>query len=151
MKEEERRYNQGLVHRKCQTLNKNKVAGSVPITNTLNSCQTNTLQESRVRVEQGTAREGLEGTERDKSISWQTILHLKVSTTAGTLAPCSCPHLSHTCCVCTPSIPSCLLPSPRGPPTLAMNCLIHQIHTTQNIRPVFRLKKFESNHSHWNL
>lgn len=57
MREEEQRENRGLVHRKCQTLNKNKVAGRAPITNTRNSCQTNTLQESRVgerreRVEQ---------------------------------------------------------------------------------------------------
>lgn len=29
-------------------LNKNKVAGRTPITNSLNSCQTNTLKESRV-------------------------------------------------------------------------------------------------------
>lgn len=54
-----------------------------------------------------TRREGLEGTEPDKSISWQTILHLKVSTTAGTLAPCSCPHLSHLLCLHTvhPQLP----------------------------------------------
>lgn len=49
MREEEWRYNRGLVHRKCQTLNKNKVAGCAYITNTLNTCQTNTLQESRNR------------------------------------------------------------------------------------------------------
>lgn len=41
MREEERRYIQGPLHRKCQALNKNKVAGRAAITNTLNSCQTN--------------------------------------------------------------------------------------------------------------
>ncbi len=43
MRKEEWRYNQGLVHRKCQALNKNKAARTAPITNTRNSCQTNTL------------------------------------------------------------------------------------------------------------
>lgn len=44
---EEWRQNRGLVHRKCQTFNKNKVAGRAPITNSLNSRQTNPPQESR--------------------------------------------------------------------------------------------------------
>lgn len=122
MREEERRYNQGLVHRKCQTLNKNKVAGRAPITNTLNSCQTNTPQESR--VERGKRREGLEGTEGDKSISCQTILHLKVSTTAGNLSPCSCPHLSAPLCPHTVH-PRLNLNLPGGPLTFTNNYLIH--------------------------
>ncbi|KAK5857548.1 hypothetical protein PBY51_010787 [Eleginops maclovinus] len=109
MREEEQRQTWGLVQLKCQTLNKNKVAERAAITNSLISCQTNPAQESRAgetrgRVGQG---DGLEGTERDKSISWQATLHLKVSTAAGALAPCSSPHLSAGC-VCTPSVPSCL-------------------------------------------
>lgn len=76
----------------------------------------------------GTGREGLEGTERDKSISCQTILHLKVSTTAGTLTPCSCPHLSPLLCLHTVQ-PQLSLTFPRGPLTFTINYLI-QPHNT---------------------
>lgn len=88
----------------------------------------------------GKGREGLEGTERDKSISCQTILHLKVSTTAGTLTPCSCPHLSPLLCLHTVQ-PQLSLTFPRGPLTFTINYLIHPhntgdqryIHTIQTI------------------
>lgn len=123
MREEEQRYNPGLVHRTCQTFNKNKVAGSAPITNTLNSCQTNTLQESRGRGGKRNGRKELEGAETNKSISWQTILHLKVSTTAGTMAPCLCPHLSRLLCLHTvhPQLP---LTFPGGPTTFTFNYFV---------------------------
>lgn len=53
MREEEGRYNRGLVHQTCQMLNKNKVAGRAPIPNNLQLRQTNTLKESSAGVEHG--------------------------------------------------------------------------------------------------
>lgn len=102
MREEQRRYNRGLVHRKCQTLNKNKAAGRAPITNTPNQCQTHSPGKA-----ERSGRGGLEGTGEDKFISWKTILHLKVSTTAGTSVPPLCPHLPLLLCLCTvqPQLP----------------------------------------------
>lgn len=135
---EEWRQNRGLVHRKCQTFNKNKVAGRAPITNSLNSRQTKHSpgKQSREEERKGGQREGrggLDGTERDKSISWQTILHLKVSTTAGNLAPWSWPHLSHLMCLRTvhPQLP---ITFPTGPITLTVNYVIMQGVT--NISPI---------------
>lgn len=67
MRVEEQRYNRSLVHRKCQTLNKNKVAGTAPITNSLNSCQTNTLQGSRGEQSRAEQRRG---EERRGRVEW---------------------------------------------------------------------------------
>lgn len=142
---EEWRQNRGLVHRKCQTFNKNKVAGRAPITNSLNSRQTNPPQESRAGGEERRGgrregREGLDGTERDKSISWQTILHLKVSTTAGNLAPWSWPHLSHLMCLHTvhPQLPVTF--PPNGPITLTVNCSIMHVYPIQNSKLLQQLE-----------
>lgn len=56
-----------------------------------------TLSKKAEQKREGRGGEGLKGTVGDKSISWKTILYLKVSTTAVTFAPDTCSHLSAHC------------------------------------------------------
>lgn len=70
MREEEQRYNRGLAHRKCQTFNKNKVAGRAPITNTLKHVR----QILSKKAEYGWNRERKQRIRRDR----QSQVHLPV-------------------------------------------------------------------------